>query len=325
MKNLLLVSAILFSVTRLSAQGDTLLFENFDVDPTANWPLFNSGNDTTWVNYDFDGLPDANNRPLLWFWNPNAFADVDSTDACLFSSSWLQTPQMLNRNYLITPPIQIADANAVLSWYSAPRQTPRYVDGYTVMVSTTDNIESSFTDTIFQAAQYLSGSGSDWSTYVFSNGWVHGLDGTYIQFDGDSGAYLGVLQPQSVSLAQFSGQTIYITFFHDSDDDNLIALDDILVTGTLVGVNEAPIENGLTIFPNPTSDKIELNYLLKYSSPVTADIYDIRGAKVLSVNRGMQIAGSQKLTIDVSKLAAGTYSVRLNIAGTEANSIFIKQ
>ena len=325
MKTLLFITAILFSVTRVNAQGDTLLYENFDVDPTAGWALFNSGNDTTWVNYDFDGLPDANARPQLWFWSSGAFADVDSVDGCLFSSSWLNAPTMLNRNYLITPPIQIVDANAVLSWSSAPRQTPRYVDGYTVMVSTTDNIESSFTDTIFEAAEYISGSGNDWSTYVFSNGFVHGLDGTYIQFDADSAAFLGALQPFSVSLAQFSGQTIYITFFHDSDDDNLIAVDDILVTGTVVGVNEGPTENGLTIFPNPASDKIELSYLLKSTSPVFAEIFDIKGARVLSVNRGMQIAGSQKLTIDVRSLSAGTYNVKLNVAGSVITSVFVKQ
>jgi hypothetical protein len=323
-----LLTCIAFTAISMSvmAQNDTLLFENFDVDNTANYSLINNGNDTVWVNYDLDALPDANGRPQNWFWSSGAFATVDSTDACLFSSSWLSVlPPQVNRNWLITPPIEIVDANAVLTWYAAPRQTPLYVDGYTVLVSTTTNYEADFTDTLFQAAQYLSGSGNDWAAYTFSPGFVHGLDGTFIEYDGDSSRFVGVLRSFSASLAQFSGQTIYIAFLHDADDDNLIAVDDILVTGTLVGLAESPEQYQMTVFPNPATDRIELSYQLQVTSHVIADIYDVKGAKVLSLNRGIQIAGAQKLAIDVRSLPAGTYNVALTIAGSRVNSVFVKQ
>ncbi len=328
MKKLLIILIVLTTASgRLFAQNDTLLFENFDVDPTASYQLYNSGNDTGWVNFDVDGLPDANGRPQEWFWQPGTWADVDTLDASLWSSSWLTNLLPGNRNWLITPPITIVDANANLSWSSAPYQTPYYLDGYIVMVSTTNNFEASFTDTLFQAAQYLTGTGNDWATYTFSPGFVHGLDGTYIQLNanGDSTRFLGVLRPFSVSLAQYSGQTIYITFLHDSDDDNLMAIDDILVTGTTVGLAESPVQGKLTVFPNPATERIELSYLLPVTSPVTADIYDVKGAKVLSVNRGIQLAGEQKLAVDVSKLSAGTYNVSLTIDGSRINSAFVKQ
>jgi hypothetical protein len=325
MKNLLIVGVLSCAVFSAKGQNDTLLYENFDVDPTANYVLFNSGNDTVWVNFDADALPDGNGRPQEWFYSPGGFATVDSVDACLFSSSWLANFLPGNRNWLITPPIEIVDANASLSWNAAPRQTPRYVDGYSVLVSTSDNFEASFTDTLFQAAQYLTGTGNDWSMYTFSPGFVHGLDGTYIEYDGDSGAFVGVLQPFSASLAQYSGQTIYIAFLHDADDDNLISIDDILITGTLLGVKENELTSGLNVYPNPASEKIELSYTLASSSPVTADIYDAKGSKVMSVNRGIQIAGAQKLAIDVRGLAAGTYSVKINAAGTSATSRFVKK
>ena len=293
MKKLLFISLIAVSSNVAMAQNDTLLYENFDVDPTPNYLPFNSGNDTQWVNFDADGLPDDNGRPQEWFWSEGAFADVDSVDACLFSSSWLDGFLPGNRNWLMTPPIQIVDASATISWASAPRQTPLYVDGYSVLVSTTDNIETSFTDTIFQAGQYLTGSGFDFSTYTFSPGFVHGLDGTYTQLDpaSDSSRLIGVLRPFSVSLAQYAGQTIYITFLHDSDDDNLIAIDDILVTGTFVGLNEVENTLGLSVYPNPASSKIELSYNLKSTSPVIAEVYDLKGSRVMSLSRGIQIAG----------------------------------
>lgn len=320
----------MISATVASAQGDTLLYENFDVDNTAGYALFNGGNDTTWVNYDADGLLDANGRPQNWFWSSGAFATPDTADACLFSSSWLDQFLPGNRNWLMTPPITIVDANAVLSWASAPRQTPRYLDGYTVLVSTTDNIESSFTDTLFQAAQNTdasNGVGYDFSTYAFSPGFIHGLDSTFVEYDAaaDSGAFLGVMRPFSATLAPYSGQTIYIAFLHDADDDNLIALDDILITGTLVGVNENASELGLTVFPNPASDKIELNYLLKSSGSVSAKIYDVKGSVVMNMNKGIQIAGNQKLAIDISKLATGSYTIELTAAGTSVSSKFVKE
>ena len=325
MKQLLTIIAFIAVSISATAQNDTLLYENFDVDNTANYALFNSGNDTGWVNFDLDALPANAGNPQNWFWQSGTFATVDSTDASLWSMSWLDNFLPGNRNWLITPPIQIVDASASLSWHSAPYQTPLYLDGYTVLVSTSTNYEPSFTDTLFQAAQYLSGAGNDWSAYVFSPGFVHGLDGTYIEFDTDSSRFLGVLQPHSVSLAAYSGQTIYIAFLHDSDDDNLMAVDDILITGTIVGLEESPEQYKMTIYPNPAVDRIELSYLLSVTSPVVADIYDIKGAKVLSVNRGIQIAGAQKLDIDVKNLPAGTYNVALTIAGSRVNSVFVKQ
>jgi hypothetical protein len=329
MKKLRLFTLILTAaVSQAVAQGDTLLFEDFTVDPTANYLPVNSGNDLVWVNYDVDGLADANGRPQEWFWSDGGFASVDSVDACLFSSSWLAGFLPGNRNWLITPPLNIVDATAVLSWASAPRQTPLYVDGYSILVSTTDNIESSFTTTLFQAGQYETGSGNDFSAYTFSPGFVHGQDGTYIEFDpaADSSRFIGVLRPFSESLAQFSGQTIYIAFVHDSDDDNLMALDDILVTGTLsTGISEISQGLEMGISPNPAADKIELAYALSSTSSVRATVYDITGKAVKTTGNVMQMAGNQRLAINISDLAAGTYSVVLETKESKLTNTFVKQ
>lgn len=326
MKKLLLTLFGGFLLGSASAQVDTVLYEGFDVDPTGSYLPFNSGNDTQWVNFDADALADANGRPQNWFHSTGAFADVDSVDGCLFSSSWLQNFLPGNRNWLMTPPITVTSAGFALSWASAPRQTPLYLDGYSVLVSTTDNIEASFTDTLFQAAQYLSGSGADYSTYTFSPGFVHGMDGTFTQFDAasDSSRLIGVLRPFTVNLSQYAGQTIYIAFLHDSDDDNLMALDDILITETTTGLNETATTSSFSIFPNPVSDKLTLSYELSQTSPIQVSVYDAKGALVVNEGRGIQIAGSQKLTLDLNHLASGTYSVRVTGKDLAVTQQFVK-
>jgi hypothetical protein len=313
---LLLFIFIQFSISK--AQNDTLLYENFDVDPTANYLPFSSGTDQQWVDLDYDQLTDANGRPGNWFWSSASFGTPDST-GCLFSSSWFN-PAGQCVNYLMTPPIQIVDANAVLNWKSAPRQTPYYLDGYKILVSTGFNYETSFTDTIFVAGEYLSGAssnGADYSLYSFSPGFIHGEDGTYVEFDptSDSSRLVGDLRPFNVSLAQYSGQTIYIAFLHDSYDDNLIAVDDILVTGTQpLGISEIKNEAGLSISPNPASDKIEINYYLPATSEIIARVYDMKGALVKEMQQDMQIKGNQKIILDVSDISAGNYNLSI-IAG----------
>ncbi len=311
-----LLAAMLFTATVGFSQGnDTLIYENFNVDPTGNSIIVGvpTGNDPTWINFDADFVNDANSRPMEWYWDSTGFATDDTTGA-FWSSSWL-TPSAASQNWLLSPAINIIDTTAKLSWRSAPFQTPRYLDGYFVLVSTTDNIEASFTDTLMAFAEYTGGTGTptaNWANYQFTPGYVHGINGNFIEFSGDSGAYTGIMEPHQVSLAQYTGQTIHIAFFHYSDDDNLIAIDDILVKGTMsTGISEATELSGINIFPNPASDKVEIAYTLKKTTPVALSVYDINGKLVKDIVRNTQIAGYHTFSLDVTKFATGVYNVVL--------------
>ncbi|MBK9637940.1 MAG: choice-of-anchor J domain-containing protein [Bacteroidetes bacterium] len=312
MKKIILLLFILSTSFYAKAQNDTLLYDNFDVDNSLDWATINSGNDTVWVSFDVDGLADANQRPQNWFWNPTAFAGNDTT-GCVFSSSWLGPVVARCNNYFITPPVEIVDNLAVLNWRSAPRQTPSFLDGYEILVSTTDNYEASFTDTIFVAGEYVSGSGSsfDFSLFTFTSGFLHGADSTYVEFDpnSDSSSAVGLLRPFSVNLAQYSGQTIYIAFHHNSLDDNLIAVDDILVTGNLgVGINENELLISATLFPNPSTDRAHLRFNTSKAGNTNFNIYDVQGRIVKSQN--MYLTGNaQEIVIPVGDLATGHYTL----------------
>lgn len=323
MKHIITLIFTVFVCTVLArAQNDTLIWENFDVDPTAGYDSIPSGttNETKWTNFDQDRIPADNMRPGDWYWTTGT-ATLDTADRVLSSTSWLEDFVDGNRNWLITPAIVLTDTNGMLSWSSAPFRFPLYCDSYTVLVSSTDNAETSFTDTLYQQGGYISGSGADLANYVFSPGDLHGggmPPGPYFEFLSDSSQWLCVQEPHSVSLAQYAGMTIYIAFLHDSDDDNQISLDDILVTGTQGGVGfaENTAELTLSIFPNPVADVINMNYYLPQTSTVAIYIYDVAGKKVKEFIRGMHIKGMHNFMMDVSDLMGGQYLISIS-TGTE--------
>lgn len=339
MKKLLLsifsVSFVSFSI----AQNDTLLFENFQ---DQNLPYIQIGppngstNETTdWYNFDEDQLPDGSpsNRPGEWFLAyPFATADAltpsGDSNIVLASSSWTNVSQF-TLNWLITPKIQI-NGPTTLSWKAAPRQTPRYLDGYRVLISTTDNYETSFNTVLFDAAEYLSAPGSfadsSFSNYSFSNGFVHGQDGTYIEYVGDSARFIGELRPFSVSLDAYIGQSVYIAFLHRSMDDNLISIDDILVTGVATSIKEEDNEFKSGAFPNPASNMLTLNYTLPKSSSIDVLVYDSNGRLVENKFIGMQIAGKQSISYNVANLANGEYSFVIRSSfGTTTQKVIINK
>lgn len=328
----LIVFLLFFQQNLLAQEIDTLLFENFEGDPESYiLPTFPNGDDETWINYDQDTYNDASGsgRPGEWFWS-YGFADADSNNLVYISNSWT-APANQVANYLILPPLEIEGANAKLSWKSAPRQTPRYLDGYFVVISTTCNVEECFTDTLFKAAEYLSVGPLDvdsgFSHYNFSSGWVHGEDGTYLEYHNDSARFIGLLQPQEVSLDAYMGQKVYIAFVHGSTDDNLISVDDILVTqNEVTGIHDAAAStNALAIYPNPSASQALVDFHLNRTSAITSKIYDLTGRLVQSQYHGVMIKGDQQVTLDVSGLAKGQYNLVIEHSDGMVNGKLVVQ
>jgi hypothetical protein len=71
-------------------------------------------------------------------------------------------------------------------------------------------------------------------------------------------------------------------------------------------------ENILTVFPNPTTDKIFVKYYLQESSPVTIQIEDLQGRliKNLIVEQVYQ-AGNIMNSFDISELQKGIYLIKI--------------
>ncbi len=59
--------------------------------------------------------------------------------------------------------------------------------------------------------------------------------------------------------------------------------------------------------PNPFTGNTTIDYTLENTSNVNVTIYNVAGAQVMNINKGLQAAGSHNLSIDGSNLQAGVY------------------
>ncbi|MCO6493897.1 MAG: T9SS type A sorting domain-containing protein [Phaeodactylibacter sp.] len=345
--NFLLLAAV-FLPAALAAQMDTLIFEDFQDQAIGSGDdivaIFPSGDDTTWVNYDADYLVDANDRPQDWYIDIELFqafqdsiAPADS-NFVLGSSSWLQGFLDGNRNWLILPPVEVVDGQATLHWKSAPRQGPRYLDGYSVLVSMDGNFPESFTDTLFRAQQMIpplppNSSTLEVDSFLFApeGGYIHADRYTIPEYffldTPDSDVYVGILEPHSISLADYAGKTIYIAIVHDADDDNYLTIDDILVMGNLMTSTREPAaaDIRLVTYPNPVDNQLNVLFRLERPASVQSGLYDMNGRQVLSMASEGRLAGEQTLKFDLRQLPAGAYHLVLDVEGQQYTRKVVKR
>ena len=339
---LLTAALLLTGLNSANAQIDTLIWQDFQ--DTANvfvtgWDMFPSGTtgSLNWTNFDEDGLADANGRPQDWYLT-TSFADADTVtpsgmeNYVAASSSWLLNYLPGNRNWIMTPSLNVTDSTTRLFWSSAPFQTPSFLDGYSVRVSTTDNNETSFTDVIFVASQFESqndpnGTGN-FALYTFAptNGFVHGEDGTYTE-PNTATQLRGVLRPFEINLWNYIGQDIYIAFVHDADDDNLVSVDNIAVIKTTVvnSVEDLAEKFDLNVYPNPANNQVQISFEMPTTAGLDIAIINVLGKKVKEISKEKVTQGIYNYTLDVSDLAAGVYSVRISAEfGSTTTSIIVE-
>jgi hypothetical protein len=329
---------VLCAVSTLQAQViDTVFLETFTEEPADPWAIIPIGDDQTWVNHDADGLTpyDFDDNHYTWFFSEDFHAEPDSITGepnyVMASLSYMDGFAAGNRNWLIMPPITVSDNSFVLHWKSAPFQLPRYMDGYSVLVSTNGNdiygTTFPFTDTLFRAAQMnaITGNGEslDLSNFEFSSGYIH-ADGLsnwdYIDLwaEGDSTLCRGFLEPHSVSLSDYAGQTVYIAFLHDADDDYFIELDDVLITRSIgSSTGQAPqLDLRLTTYPNPADRQLNVLFQMPERDRATLRITDMQGRSVREVLVNQELLeGEQSMQLQLQDLPAGMYQVQLTVKG----------
>ncbi len=357
MKKIYILFASFLLVGTAAIAQDTLLFEDFELANFYNnilvsgTPPLGVAADTSWYSWDSDATPDESGgaRPDGWFaikpistndqyvTNYGTLAAPD-TNTVIAANSWTNTTTR-ESNWLITKNI-ILGAHDTLFWKSAPAQTPRYTDGYQVLLSTTTNADNitAFSNILFNAAEMTGTPGSDstYSTFTFAAtgtggpaAFVHGLDGTYVDYAGTTApiSRRGRLRPFSVPLDAYANQNVFIAFLHNSMDDNLISLDDVMIRGTAssAGVNESSNVLELAVFPNPASDNLQVNYNLTSGTNVTINVYDVTGKLISSVPNGYQAQGRYFAHINVGDLAKGFYTVNITTAiGSSTTKLLVK-
>lgn len=96
--------------------------------------------------------------------------------------------------------------------------------------------------------------------------------------------------------------------------DNSAAIWAVISDAT--GVNEFFNGMKLTTYPNPAVNNVVVEYTLeKNANAVSLVMFDKTGRKIVNNSYGSQNAGTYKVNIETSNLAAGTYFYQLNAGG----------
>lgn len=322
----------------VAAQLDTVLIEDFQVNPFPSMESSSSGSDSNWVNFDEDDMATAfgTEESKRWFRSEfftNPFDSITGVTNYIGASlSFLEGGALGNRNWLILPPFEVEDESYMLHWQSAPNQMPRYMDGYAVLVSTGNNAITDFSDTLFVAASMESftgdGQNTDFSNFTFTSGYVHADGGTLTDYFLEAGTiHRGLLEPHSVSLEEYVGETLYIAFLHNSDDDEQIGLDDILITRSEVSnTNEITDQNlRLEFYPVPAHHRMNFNFNLVKKSSVSYTILDAKGQEIQFQNLGELTRGSHSRRLNLDELPSGIYFLSLQVDESILTQQFMKR
>ncbi|MBO9690926.1 choice-of-anchor J domain-containing protein [Chryseobacterium sp.] len=297
MKKILLLSAFMGLYT-LHAQT-TIFQENWDgAGPGIGaWTLYNLDGNTpiSAVNAGGDGLPAL----VTNAWNVLSLSQIQNSGPdytgfaypsgatgmsgnVAVSNSWYDPAGVAN-DWLVSPQISIpAGSTGVnLTWVATSLGASSFLEDYKVYISTTGNQSSNFT-TILKTVTNQPNTGST----------------------------------HTVSLNSYVGQNVYIAFRNDSNDQYIMLLDNIKITGTTpLAVSElAKAETKISVYPNPASDMLIIKSKTKING---AEVFDQGGRKMNTVLDGDRI--------NVKGLASGSYIVTIETKEGTITEKFIKK
>ena len=246
---------------------------------------FNDEDISDWTLYDEDG------DGFMWG-DIFEIRDEDQnpvTPVSLISRSWQQAP-LTPDNWAVSPAIDISKAQGTLtlSWITQVAAQSWDQEKYAVYVSTSPDMAALLASPV-KVTETL-GQGTNAGTPV-----NHTLD-----------------------LSSFIGQPqIYVAFRHfDCTDQDFISVDDVTVTATsLMAVSDVN-KKSVSIYPNPTTEVLNLNVNSKVNS---ADIYDLSGKLV----RNVTVSSDKK--VNVKDLRNGTYVLKVNTEAGSTSHKFIKK
>ncbi len=126
------------------------------------------------------------------------------------------------------------------------------------------------------------------------------------------------------------GQVDSLTFEMKSSDNNafgmktpaFFSMDNFTIQST-VGIEELNNTSNMSLFPNPTTENLFLNFESNTTSALSINIYDISG-KNLQNNTIQTAIGGNQVKINTELYEAGIYFIELNDGFTSKKIKFIK-
>ncbi|RRQ47311.1 T9SS-dependent choice-of-anchor J family protein [Chryseobacterium sp. SC28] len=269
---------LLFAALLASAMGNaqsSIFTENFE-DITD---LQTAG----WTLYNDSNTPYGSYATLF----TNAWEIVswsgESGNTVASSPSWFTTVAPADR-WLVSPAITIpANNSATLEFFARSHDTSPYDDGFKLKISTTNTAKTSFTD--------------------------------ILAVDHAVNAPIADQTPFQIDLSSYAGKTVYLAWVNDYTNGNLLSIDDINITTTLLAVDDIN-KKDVTLYPNPVVDYFKIN---NTNNVVAVKIYDLSGKAVKN------IPASVDNKFDVSDLEKGIYTIAIETKSGIVNKKIIKK
>ena len=121
-----------------------------------------------------------------------------------------------------------------------------------------------------------------------------------------------------VSLEDYIGQVIRIRLFLTTDWGDNLYLDNIRTQGISLADDLEEITD-LSIYPNPTSDLINVELNLETPLPLTLSLYNQMGQLVAEKTQPQPQVGYQRITIDTDNINSGIYNLKVNLRDKDLN------
>ncbi len=119
-------------------------------------------------------------------------------------------------------------------------------------------------------------------------------------------------------------------FLHSSDNGSFgmntpafFCIDDLTLS-MITGIQNVIAESGLSVYPNPASSEVVINFNTSQAAYVKMRIVDVTGREMFTQNMN-SFAGENKLRVDVSEFPAGVYYVIINAGENTVTQKLIKQ
>ena len=201
----------LFIAFSFGGNAQTVLFEED----------FTDGIPATWTLYNEDGLSPAT---AVAEFTEAWIGKIYGEDTCAASTSYYD-PTGQASDYLVTPKLSIGNFSKLV--WSARSVDASFPDGYYVLISATDSLVGSFTDTLYTVLAE-SGSFNDRSVELDVNG--------------------------------YANQDVYIAFKNATENGFILLLNDVILLGAETAeISDYNVTSSqITVYPNPTSDFIQV-------------------------------------------------------------------
>ncbi len=124
----------------------------------------------------------------------------------------------------------------------------------------------------------------------------------------------------TIDLSAYANNSnVNLSWRYKGNDGDNIAIDNVKITGQVVGVDEETIVPAkfelAQNYPNPFNPTTTINYSVVNSGLITLKVYNIRGEVVSELVNKSQSVGKYSVTFDASNLASGTYIYELQNNG----------